>query len=581
MKALLKYSLITATLCFAVLSFAQNQDLKLIDSLVKKSEVIEAFLLLQKIDTTKLNPEDKADYYKLYARNLILDNQSDKAYQYYLHARKLFFKLDDQESLANINLDLVVLLNASEFDELDYHSFLDEYIDYAESQNDPTLLAKAYMQVGKCFIDSEPTKTIYYFKKSLHYGNQTTDTLMLAKIHHNMGVLYSEHTPHIDSALYHYDIALKEYKRQNLIDYMSYIFINRASIYKKQGQYDKAIKNYLKADSLPIKEFRKKNKQLLYGWTSESFEDNKQYEEALEYLKLHLIYKDSVSEDEKSTRILDIQTKYETAEKEKENLKLKQSRTWLIAVLVVVSLLLLLSYLAFKNQKNKKEIESQKLEKILKQQELSSIDAMVAGQEKERQRIADDLHDNLGSLLATLKLHFNNLKIKRDRLKEEEDALFAKTDNLIDETYQKVRSMAHAKNAGIRADESLLPSVKNFAAKVSLANKLVIEVIDDGMEKRLENTLELTIFRIIQELITNVIKHSNASEAVIHLTNRGDTFNILIEDNGIGFNTDQIKHRDGMGLYSIQKRVEYLGGEVTVESFKNNGTNIIIDIPLT
>lgn len=571
---------ITASLCLAVFSYAQNQDLKLIDSLVDKKEVQASFTLLKKIDSTGLDLKEKAKYYNLYARSYFLDNQSDQSYQYYLHAKRFFSKLNDQESVASINLALVVLLNTFNSEELDYQPFLDEYIEYAKSQDDAVLLAKAYMQVGKSFINSEPTKTIHYFKKSLDYGNQTSDTLMLAKIHHNMGVLYSEHTPHIDSAFYHYDIALKEYKRQNMVDFMSYIFINQASIYKRLGQYNKAIENYLKADSLPIKEFRRKNKQLLYGWTSDAYEQNRQYEEALEYLKRHLVFKDSVAEDEKSTKILDIQTKYETEKKEKKNLQLKQNRTWLIAILVVVSLLLLLSYLAFKNQKNKREIESQKLEKILKQQELSSIDAMVAGQEKERQRIADDLHDNLGSLLATLKLHFNNLKIKRDRLKEEEDALFAKTDNLIDETYQKVRSMAHVKHAGIRADESLLPSVKNFAAKVSIANKLVIEVIDDGMERRLENTLELTIFRIIQELVTNVIKHANASEATIHLTNRGDTFNILVEDNGVGFNTGTIKPREGMGLYSIQKRVEFLGGEVTIESVKHNGTSIIIDIPL-
>ena len=573
-------AILTASLCLAVFSFAQNRDLVLLDSLVANKEIARANILLKKIDSIQLKPSEKAKYYHLLAKNFLLDNQSDKAYQYYLRAKQLFSNLKDKESVANINLDLAVLLSAAKFKDLKYQPFLSEYMAYAKAKNDPTLLAKAYMEVGKSFINKEPTKTLYYFKESLKFGALTQDTLLKAKIHHNVGVLYSEHTPHLDSALYHYEIALKEYKRLNLIDYMSYIYINRASIYDRQGNYNKAIENYLRADSLPIKEYRKKNKRLLYEFTSDVYEKDKQYDKALEYLKLHLKYKDSVSEDEQNTQILDIQTKYETEKKEKENLKLKQNKTWLIMILVVVSLLLIISYIAYRNQRNRKEIQSQKLEKLLKQQELSSIDAMVAGQEKERQRIADDLHDNLGSLLATLKLHFNNLKIKRDRLKEEEDALFAKTDGLIEETYQKVRSMAHAKHAGIRADESLLPSVKNFASKVSLVNKLVIEVMDDGMDMRLENTLEITLFRIIQELITNIIKHANATEATIHLTNRGDTLNIMVEDNGMGFDTGQIKPREGMGLYSIQKRVEFLGGEVTIESVKNNGTSIIIDIPL-
>jgi hypothetical protein len=307
----------------------------------------------------------------------------------------------------------------------------------------------------------------------------------------------------------------------------------------------------------------------------------------LEYLKLHLTYKDSVAEDEKNTRILDIQTKYETEKKEKENLKLKQNKLWLLIGLAIALLLLTTSYFAFRHQKNKKkillkekELQEQKLEKLLKNQELSSIDAMIEGQEKERQRIANDLHDNLGSLLATLKLHFHNLKVKKDRLKTEENILFERTDQLIDETYQKVRSMAHAKNAGIKANESLLPAVKNFASKVSLANALVIDVIDDGMEVRLDNALEMTIFRVIQELITNIIKHAHATEANIHLTNHGNFINILVEDNGVGFNTNEVKPQSGMGLYSIQTRIENLEGKVTIESFEGKGTSVIIDIPI-
>jgi hypothetical protein len=214
---------LTASLCLAVFSYGQNKALSGLDSLITHKEVKQAYVLLKQIDSTKLEPSEKAVYYNLFAKNLILDNQSDKAYQYYLHAKRLYSKLNDKASVADINLDLVVLLNASEFEDLDYQPFLDEYMAYAKSQNNPSLLAKAYMQVGKCFINSDPQKTIYYFKKSLKYGTQTDDTLLKAKINHNVGVLYAEHTPHLDSALYHYDIAFKEYKRQNLMDYMSYI----------------------------------------------------------------------------------------------------------------------------------------------------------------------------------------------------------------------------------------------------------------------------------------------------------------------------------------------------------------------
>lgn len=580
--------ILSVCILLTVFCHSQSKDFEILDSLVSNKNVQEANNKIQSIDSTNLNTSDKARYYELYGKNLRYGDDNANSYKNLLTAKKYYLQIDSLEAVAEINRTLIELICDTDYEQLDYQPFFDEYIDYAKSKNDNLLLAKGYMHLGMCSITESISKTLFSFKESLKYSEKTTDTLLSAKIHNNLGVLYAENTPHKDSAIYHYSTALKEFKKRNLTDYISYIYKNLASIYSQQKNYDKAIEYYLKADSLPVKEYRKRNKKQTYGYISDTYEKKKNYSDALKYLKLHLVYKDSVSFDTQNTEILNIQTKYETEKKGKENLELKQSRFWLIMFLVIAILLSLITYIAYRNQRNKKkvfekekEVQSEKVQKLLKEQELSSIDAMVSGQEKERQRIANDLHDNLGSLLATLKLHFNNLKIKRDRLKEEEEALFAKTDGLIEETYQKVRSIAHAKNAGIKANESLLPAVKNFASKVSIANKLVIEVIDDGMDDiRLDNSLEITLFRIIQELITNIIKHANASEANIHLTHYGDALNILVEDNGVGFDNTKMMQKDGMGLYTITKRVEHLHGRVTIEAIEDKGTNIIIDIPL-
>ncbi len=284
--------------------------------------------------------------------------------------------------------------------------------------------------------------------------------------------------------------------------------------------------------------------------------------------------------------VSEYETKYESEKKEKQNLLLEQQKTknQNIAIALGGSLALgsIIAFLIFKNTKRKqklaeqeKEIESQKLATVLKEQELTAIDAMIEGQEKERQRIANDLHDDLGGLMATVKLHFNALKDK------DSPELFEKTNSLIEEAYQKVRTVAHAKNSGVIAKQGLLKAVENMAEKISASNKIRIEVIDHGLDNRLENSLELTLFRIIQELITNVIKHAEATEVTIHLTNHDDTINIMVEDNGKGFNPNQVtKTNKGMGISSIDKRVEHLDGKLTIESEKNKGTTVIIDIPI-
>ncbi len=279
----------------------------------------------------------------------------------------------------------------------------------------------------------------------------------------------------------------------------------------------------------------------------------------------------------------------QTQQKELDNVRLRQKGTWLLIALSTVILLLLLSYLAYKNIVGKKkivekerEIQTQKVDALLKEQELLGIDAMIEGQEKERQRIANDLHDNLGSLLATLKLHLQHLRSKSN---SSIDANLStpeldKTDEILEEAYQKVRHLAHARNVGVKAQEGLLPGVKNFAARVSDSHQLYIRVIDHGMDEQLENSLEITLFRIIQELITNIIKHAEASEATIHLTRHANSLNVLVEDNGIGFDTAHTRPVSGMGLYSIRKRIENLKGQLTVESLHQKGTTVIIDIPM-
>ena len=99
------------------------------------------------------------------------------------------------------------------------------------------------------------------------------------------------------------------------------------------------------------------------------------------------------------------------------------------------------------------------------------------------------------------------------------------------------------------------------------------------MDERLENSVEITIFRIVQELITNVIKHAEASEIIVHLTSFEDHINIMVEDNGKGFDPSIIKDNDGMGLASIIKRVEHLGGNVDIDSHSGSGTTVILNIP--
>ncbi|WP_442847280.1 sensor histidine kinase [Leeuwenhoekiella sp. H156] len=281
--------------------------------------------------------------------------------------------------------------------------------------------------------------------------------------------------------------------------------------------------------------------------------------------------------------VSEYETIYQTKEKERQNQELQQEkRTLLIVLILSVSLISTIGFLVYKNSQKKrklaeqqKDLERQKVSNLLKDQELASIDAMIEGQEIERARIAGELHDDLGALMTNVRMHFEALK------NAPSEDLYQKTNTLLDEAYAKVRTIAHAKNSGVIANQGLLKALKDLAHKISQLNGLQIDVQAHGMDTRLENSLELSLFRIIQELITNVIKHAQAKTLTIHLVNHGDSLNIMVEDDGVGFDPRHISKRsEGMGINAIDKRVAHLNGTLEIESEPGQGTSVIIDLPL-
>ena len=328
-----------------------------------------------------------------------------------------------------------------------------------------------------------------------------------------------------------------------------------------------------------------KNNLALNIYRANHYEKLKKFDSAYYYIKEARILGYKYNFQKHNTEISKIKVELDTEKKERDNLKLKN-------ILIIFSLLTIsgsiIGYLMLKNSRKKqllaeqqKELATQKNLTLLKEQELITINAMVDGQEKERTRIAEDLHDNLGSVLATLKLHFENLKFNKDKKKLDQEALFNKTENLIDEAYLKVRRIAHAKNAGVIASQGLLASIQVMAKKISAADNISIEVVHYGLEKRLENSLEIGVFRIVQELITNTMKHANARNATINLSLYDNALTIIVEDNGLGFDIEKVDLTKSMGLHSIQTRIAHLNGTLVIDSTVNKGTSIILNIPVS
>jgi signal transduction histidine kinase len=204
---------------------------------------------------------------------------------------------------------------------------------------------------------------------------------------------------------------------------------------------------------------------------------------------------------------------------------------------------------------------------------------ILESQEKERKKIADELHDSLGSLMVSLKYNFNYLSLKLNNNSTDELKVVKNTNALLDEAYNQVRTISHIKNVGLQGNEGLIKALQNMISKMAVPNGVDFKLIPYGLNKKLENQLEIFIFRIVQEMCTNILKYAKATEVSINLTQHGENeLNIIIEDNGIGFDAKKIADKKGMGLKNISTRIERMGGSFEIDSVVGKGTTILINL---
>ncbi|MBO3116243.1 tetratricopeptide repeat protein [Winogradskyella sp. DF17] len=538
-----------------------------------------------------VNKQELAEANFIFGKSFENLNKEDQAVNLYKKALELYTELGDTEQVARLNLELYLTIDSQNNLEVKNTDYLNKVYEHAKTNNSVKWLSVYYTNYGVEMLKANQGDSAkYYFEEALDLAQQIDSTRMQTNIAINLGSTYSRKFRNQDSAIIYYNQALKYYFSDTLnykdLNTAFNIYNNIGNAYRRKKEYQKALDYYFMAEAIDLPKLNSKSKKILYSNMDITYYYLKDWPKAYDYLYKYDSIKDVINLKEQNSAITEIEERYDNEKLRADNLeseaKRKQNQNIAIGLGGSLALGSIIAFLVFKNVKRKqklteqaKKLQSQKLSTVLKEQELKAIDAMIEGQEKERQRIANDLHDDLGGMMATVKLHFDALK--RDASKD----LFEKTNKLINEAYQKVRTVAHVKNSGVMAKQGLLKAVQHLADTISASNQIDIEVVDHGLDQRLENSLELTLFRVIQELVTNIIKHAEATEATIHLTHHDDSINIMVEDNGKGFNPKQItKMNYGMGISSIDKRVEHLDGKLSIESELNKGTTVIIDIPL-
>ena len=309
-------------------------------------------------------------------------------------------------------------------------------------------------------------------------------------------------------------------------------------------------------------------------------------QKSLEYYKNHIAFRDSVNNLKTVQSVADQRTEFEVNLREKE-IEVLEKNKQLQNIYIIITIVLLVAFILLfllSRQRlitNKLEAKAERsdhekaVQNLLQGQEKKALQSMVEGREKERKHLAGELHNHLGSLLATVKMNLNGI--------EQEDARINTLHQLVDQVYADVRDMSHALNMGVSEDFGLISALQELVQHLSQSGKLKVEFNAAVSDCNIPFSQEIVVYRVIQELVSNVLKHAGASEMTLLLTCFEDDqlLNIMVSDNGKGFNTDVATQKsDGMGLHSLHDMVRSLHGEMEIDSQRGKGTTVNIDFPL-
>jgi signal transduction histidine kinase len=302
---------------------------------------------------------------------------------------------------------------------------------------------------------------------------------------------------------------------------------------------------------------------------------------------------DSLEMIETTSKIKQLELEYGTAKREKEILALQnknsraalaleknRSQAYLMAMVIgTLAFLLFMGYLFYRNKlrnaQRKERIQQSEVELLKQEQQNKIFSAMIEGQEKERKRLAIDLHDGLGGRLSGISMKLS--KLERDNLPEPTKKQLGLIHNDLDISLAELRGIARNLMPETLMKFGLEAALKDYCSSMNgHGTKVTLQFY--GSEKGMDNNGQVTIYRIIQELINNAIKHARATEVLVQFMREGNNVNVTVEDNGIGFETNIASHSIGMGLKNIETRVAYLKGAMDLQSVLNEGTSVNFQI---
>lgn len=305
------------------------------------------------------------------------------------------------------------------------------------------------------------------------------------------------------------------------------------------------------------------------------------YPEALSFHRLYEELSDSLMNQERQSAILLAEARYQ-GEKKAQQLALqaallRQKNTWNGILIGSTALLALILFLLFRNFRQRRQLQEKRIRELEQEKQLSATQSLLRGQEEERNRLARDLHDGLGGLLSGVKLQLGAMKGNLI-LSEEHGRMFANALARLDDSIQEMRRVAHNMMPEALLKLGLRQALQDYCEALSKGQPFTIRHELYGLEERLPPDTEVVVYRIVQELLNNAVKHAGATTILAQVMKQGAILTITVEDNGRGFDPGAVS--GGAGFQNIRSRVDYLKGQLDIRSVPGKGSSFHIECKL-
>lgn len=448
----------------------------------------------------------------------------------------------------------------------------------ARTMNDSAGIASSLINlaIGK-------TKALQYASAAKDYeqvfaiGKSSADYILMLDALNGLGELYTAEKDFKQSIYYFkQELALATEKEAPL--YVMYAQAGLSHAYRETGNATGAMEAIRAAIAIAGENGSALELKDYYLAASALYEDKSDFNQSLYYRKRYEWLNDSLLGEKSKTGIQLAEAKFQS-EKKEQQLRLQQSvireKNTLNYVLAAgMAALLLISLLIYRTLRQKRKLQQQKIAELEKEKMLLATQSILKGQEEERSRLAKDLHDGLGGLLSGVKLQLGSMKGNLI-LSADQGLLFNNALNKLDESISEMRRVAHNMMPEALIRLGLQPALQDYCDGLSELQPFTITTAFHGLEKRMEASAEAAVYRIVQELLNNAVKHAGATHILAQVMRQENSLTITVEDNGSGF--DMANSKKGAGLQNIRSRVDYLQGQMDVQSVPGKGTSVHID----